>query len=514
MVLIASAATLKPHLDGADGPAGESGCLCGVPFASVAAAGPAAGEPLEEDFPGEELRAACREAAGETREELDGSFTVVSEPPFVVAGNLPPEELAACIAGSVVRPAETMWKSYFEARPKRPIRVFLFAGDASYRRWAKRLFGEEDLPHFGYCRGDGELVMNISTGTGTLVHELTHALIAPDFPDVPAWLNEGLASLHEQCRVGRERIIGLTNWRLPALQAALAKDEVRPLRELITARDFRGELEGLNYAQARYFVMYMQQRGLLRGFYREYRTLHEKEAAARREGEDVPEAPLDVRVVEGLFEREIDEVDADWRKWSAELRFPPSNAAELEGRAFGSGRNDEYTSPSRRDDTGREGAKRMEIRSSAFEAQTRIPVKYTGEGDDVSPPLSWSGAPDGVAGYALICDDPDAPGDEPWVHWVIYNIPAGASGLGENIAKTETLEEPAGAAQGTNSWGTLGYGGPMPPPGHGPHHYHFRLWALPESLDHRPGLSKDELLEAIQDHALAEAELIGVYERK
>ncbi len=159
----------------------------------------------------------------------------------------------------------------------------------------------------------------------------------------------------------------------------------------------------------------------------------------------------------------------------------------------------------------------LTLSSSAFTQGHPIPKKYTGEGEDVSPPLAWSGLPAGTKELALICDDPDAPRDEPWVHWVIYKIPAAASGLPEGVPKKSRLKEPAGALQGKNSWPegeNIGYGGPMPPPGHGVHHYYFKLYALDMALEVEPGLNKKALLEKMQGHILAEAALMGIYERR
>ena len=156
---------------------------------------------------------------------------------------------------------------------------------------------------------------------------------------------------------------------------------------------------------------------------------------------------------------------------------------------------------------------KLTVKSTAFAEGQVIPKKYTGEGQDVSPPLSWSGLPAETKELALICDDPDAPRAEPWVHWVIYKIPAAAAGLPENVARTEKVREPAGALQGKNSWGKIGYGGPMPPPGHGVHHYHFKLYALDAALEVPGGLTKDELVKRMKGHVLAEGELIGTYRR-
>jgi len=165
---------------------------------------------------------------------------------------------------------------------------------------------------------------------------------------------------------------------------------------------------------------------------------------------------------------------------------------------------------------------KIELTSTAFQEGARIPKKYTGEGDDVSPPLAWKGVPEGTQQLALICDDPDAPsrknpGPKPWVHWVIYAIPASAEGLPEGIARVAKPKEPAGATQGTNSWrekdGNIGYRGPMPPTGSGDHRYYFHLYALDTKLGDKPGMDKEALLEAMKDHILAEGQLMGTYSR-
>lgn len=164
------------------------------------------------------------------------------------------------------------------------------------------------------------------------------------------------------------------------------------------------------------------------------------------------------------------------------------------------------------------GAKPMtiELTSTALANGQPIPKKYTGEGEDVSPPLAWSDLPEGTKELALICEDPDAPTEEPWVHWVVYKIPATIKGLKEGISPKPRLTQPAGMLQGQNSWKigqTIGYRGPMPPPGHGPHRYYFTLYALSVHLVVEPGLSKQVLLKEIENHVLATGELMGTYQR-
>ncbi len=155
----------------------------------------------------------------------------------------------------------------------------------------------------------------------------------------------------------------------------------------------------------------------------------------------------------------------------------------------------------------------IQVTSSAFEAKGKIPSKYTADGTDVSPPLGWANLPEGTKQLALIVDDPDAPRQKPFVHWVIYGLPRDAKGLPENVPREKSLTEPVQAVQGTNDFGKTGYGGPAPPKGHGVHHYHFKLYALDQALNLEPGLTKQTLLDEIQGHVLAEGKLIGTYER-
>jgi Raf kinase inhibitor-like YbhB/YbcL family protein len=155
----------------------------------------------------------------------------------------------------------------------------------------------------------------------------------------------------------------------------------------------------------------------------------------------------------------------------------------------------------------------MTLRSEAFADGQAIPRRYTEDGEDLSPPLSWSGLPAGTRELALIVDDPDAPRAEPWVHWVLAKIPADVGMLAEGLPKTPTLDVPLGAVQGKNSWGTDGYRGPAPPRGHGTHHYHFKLYALDTPVPAAQGIDKAGLLKAMRGHILGEAELVGTYQR-
>lgn len=158
----------------------------------------------------------------------------------------------------------------------------------------------------------------------------------------------------------------------------------------------------------------------------------------------------------------------------------------------------------------------LTVTSPTLAAGETIPAVYTADGRNVSPPLQWSGAPPSTKEFAVICDDPDVPMPQPFVHWVIYKIPGTAKGLPENIPidpATPMPAEIAGAVQGTSGFRRSIYRGPAPPPGK-PHHYHFRVYAIDAVLDLKPGLTKAELLEAVKGHVVAEGELVAIYERK
>jgi Raf kinase inhibitor-like YbhB/YbcL family protein len=154
----------------------------------------------------------------------------------------------------------------------------------------------------------------------------------------------------------------------------------------------------------------------------------------------------------------------------------------------------------------------LALTSPAFEHGQPIPRKYTCNGDDVSPPLDWTGAPTGTKSLALFVDDPDAPDPAApkrvWVHWVLYNLPPDTSGLAERLGGADL---PAGTLEGLNDWQKLGYGGPCPPSGQ--HCYFFRLYALDCVLGNLTQPTKKELEKAMRGHVLAEAELVGVYKQ-
>jgi Raf kinase inhibitor-like YbhB/YbcL family protein len=148
----------------------------------------------------------------------------------------------------------------------------------------------------------------------------------------------------------------------------------------------------------------------------------------------------------------------------------------------------------------------MKLTSPAFKEGATIPDEYTCDGDNVSPALRWETVPAGTKSLALTCDDPDAPGGT-WVHWLLYDIPPNLDRLPQNVPPVQQL--PSGARQGTNSFQEIGYGGPCPPRGKGPHRYYFKLYALDKTLDLPPGANIEQVEEAMKGHILGKGELMG-----
>jgi Raf kinase inhibitor-like YbhB/YbcL family protein len=151
----------------------------------------------------------------------------------------------------------------------------------------------------------------------------------------------------------------------------------------------------------------------------------------------------------------------------------------------------------------------LAVSSPAFQEGGKIPTKYTCEGQDVSPALTWGEPPAETRSFVLIVDDPDAPSGV-FTHWVLFNLPVGSRELPEAVPTQAQL--PNGSLQGKNDFGRIGYGGPCPPPGR-PHRYQFTLYALDQPLDLKAGASKKQVIGAMQGHILAQGQLTGTYQR-
>lgn len=259
-----------------------------------------------------QLAQACRRAAEQLAQRTPADFHVVVKAPFVVAGDLSRQALEAYYDETIVPAVQAMQARYFRSRPDEPITVLLFSGEKSYNHYAGALFGDSGVSIYGYYKPvERTLLVNIATGSGTLLHELTHALFAFEVRDPPDWLNEGLASLHEQCRFRTDArgpwIEGLVNWRLAGLQTVIRQRRLRSLESLIDDADFRSALVGTNYAQARYFCLYLQQRGVLESFVAEVCASHPRDPQGM------------AAVLRALNGKSWPEIDRDFQHWALAL---------------------------------------------------------------------------------------------------------------------------------------------------------------------------------------------------
>ena len=209
-------------------------------------------------------------------------FSIVIQPPFVVVGDEPSGEVKRRAEGTVKWAVDRLKQDFFTKDPNEILNIWLFKDEASYKKHTRLLFGEEPTTPYGYySRKHKALIMNIETGGGTLVHEIVHPFVEANFPAAPPWLNEGLGSLYEQCGEVDGHIHGFTNWRLPGLQRAIRAGEVPSFKTLMEmdANTFYNLDKGVNYAQARYLCYYLQEKGLLFTFYREFHASHTKDSS-------------------------------------------------------------------------------------------------------------------------------------------------------------------------------------------------------------------------------------------
>lgn len=209
------------------------------------------------------------------------------------------------------------------------------------------------------------------------------------------------------------------------------------------------------------------------------------------------------------------------RGTTAPLPRPVGTAGENSGRSTSgtaSETNGDVRGPSSRTlaieriPTGKGGP--LTVSSPAFESSAAIPAPHSHYGERFSPALSWSGAPDDTRSFVILVEDPDAKDPTPFVHWVLYNVPAETTQLPESVPAIQRLINPEGALQGRNSRGQVGYFGPRPPRGDQPHHYHFQVFALDTTLSLAPGVSRESLLDAMRGHVIARGELVGTFEKE
>ena len=261
---------------------------------------PAAAEPSAADL-------ATRKADLEKR--LAGAgFDVVIEGTFVVVGDEGKKMVEKRAAGFMRWTIGLLEKDFFSKRPDKLIEVWLFKNEKTFRAGAKKYFGDEPDTPYGYYSPDRDaLVMNIGPGAGTLSHELVHPYLEANFPNVPSWFNEGLASLYERPVEKKGHLVGLPNWRLPNLKREIKAKTLPSLDKLLkTSRDGFYEAPYDSYAYARYLLLYLQEQGKLHEFY-------EKFVADTKD-------PSGQAALEAVLGQDIATFEPLWRKWVLALQ--------------------------------------------------------------------------------------------------------------------------------------------------------------------------------------------------
>ncbi len=247
----------------------------------------------------------------ELKNSLSNDFSVEQHSYFIIVSNLTASETEKVTSGTIDKAVDCFYNNYFNAKPSEPTTIFLFKNDETYRYWAKKLYDDDDLSRYGYYKPFAKtMLMNINTGTGTLVHEMTHALVRYDFPDIPSWFNEGLGSLYERCSLNNKQILGYVNWRLPALQDAINDMSYTSLDKLLKTNydEFYGNRSDVNYAQARYLCMYLQEAGLLKEFYKLFRDTYYDDNTGKSQ-------------LEKITGKSLPELEIQYLTWVSSLKY-------------------------------------------------------------------------------------------------------------------------------------------------------------------------------------------------
>ncbi|MFK7778554.1 MAG: hypothetical protein QM501_10670 [Gimesia sp.] len=261
--------------------------------------------------PNSSLQLECEAQAAFFQERISLPINVLVKAPFVLMGDYEVETLEALHRKTILPIQHALSISYFDTQPDQPITIITLSNQERYQQVADELDQRKVGSYYGYFQSDEmRIVMNLATGSGTLGHELTHALAQIDYPDMPEWFDEGLASLHEQCEFSEEgnQLLGTDNWRSQILLSALDRGHLPELKSLVQQTRISRKREALTYAYARYFCLYLQQKKVLSPFYRKLRTNQESD-------------PTGKQTIQHLLNvNDLSEIDADFQEWLSGFR--------------------------------------------------------------------------------------------------------------------------------------------------------------------------------------------------
>ncbi len=245
------------------------------------------------------------------QKQLGAEFFVYKQNNYIIATDLDKNKADYVVNGVFVNCKKILVNQFFDARADDIVVIYIFKDKSSYFNGMQKYLKMQPISPYGhYGNRDRYIVVNYATGPGTLVHELTHSLMAIDFPGAPIWISEGLASLYEQCRVENGQLVGEQNWRLPELLSGIRSNRLTPLKLLFKSdtKVFRMLRESLHYAESRYFCKYLQEKGLLVRVYKAFRN-------------NPHSSNNGIKVVEAALGKNIDLIEKDWIKWAKQQEW-------------------------------------------------------------------------------------------------------------------------------------------------------------------------------------------------
>lgn len=240
------------------------------------------------------------------RKTMGKNFIVDGFGPFILVSNLKSAQLEDIKKNIISVSYNAFYKDYFKEPPQYVTTIYLFKNREDYFHYSRRYFNETPNTPYGYYRSTEHVILiNIASGTGALVHEMSHALMESEFPAVPTWFNEGFASLFEQSRIENGSLFGLNNWRYSILKQAINTNNTVPLNALLrtTNDQFYDDKDGYNYAEARYICYYLQEKGLLKSFYARFK-------------EQCQQDPSGIKILEDLLKKDLAAFEKEWVDWA------------------------------------------------------------------------------------------------------------------------------------------------------------------------------------------------------